>query len=529
MPAPEPIGSVSNIAHLIPGIAGSVLATAAAWLSQLRSSSPERRTQTLGHRVIIPVTTVKLARSAVAPAAFWVCLLALFIALRLNTSDVELNIDEQIPLRISEGMSARGDLDPNWRLADLSYFFKIDQYNFYLYNVVAHGVLKIGAWFGVAGLPALRVANVVFQLLALFFSIDALRRIGFAPFALALAAAFLALAPGMIQDAAIARPESLLYLVVALQIWVLTLRLSDRQTGFWFGLILGMGMAIKVTYGLAVIMIAVPWMLSWHTRSRSVVLTGAAAVVTGAALGFVSAAPYAVIHPDVLLNGIALLTHQYNFGQPPHSLPTYDVLHQSLWLGSYFGELYGLVPLASVAAPFLLKGKARNLAAGFVILTLVLFAYFSLKAVFYERNFSFTLVPVLLAAALAVSALRQRYWRVVAAAVLAFPMGYWSIQIASAVHDPGRLARFEAAHALSPSERQNFDDSFDKTIPVRCETIGVTDFNEPWTAQYLVLLEDHGFRPIARYRSRFGTLVTSTLQTYLDADVHYFRCPESRR
>ena len=73
-------------------------------------------------------------------AVYWFCVVVIFVALRLNISDAELNIDELIPIKISEGMSARGDLDPNWRLADLPWFWNIDQYNFYLYNMVAHGV-----------------------------------------------------------------------------------------------------------------------------------------------------------------------------------------------------------------------------------------------------------------------------------------------------------------------------------------------------------------------------------------------------
>jgi hypothetical protein len=462
---------------------------------------------------------------AVALVVYWSCVLGLFVALRLNISDAGLNVDELIPVKISEGMSARGDLDPNWRLADLPWFWNIDQYNFYLYNVLAHGVLKIGAWAGGSALPALRLANVFFQLLALAFSLDALRRIGAGHFALALAGAFLAVAPGMVQDAGMARPESLLYLLVALQIWILTLRLSDRWRAVLFGFALGLGSAVKATYALTAVMFVVPAIMTWRDRSAAGILGAMMLLCAGAAIGIVVGAPYAVLHPDMYLKGIASLTEQYNSGQPPHSLPSYDVRTQALWIGRYFAELYGLVPLGAIAAPFLLSGKARNLAAAFVVLCALLFVYFAGKAVFYERNFSYVLIPMLLAAALAAAALRTGTWRVAVALVLVVPMAYWSVRIAGAVHDRDSLARFEAANGLSPSQRMSFADAQDKTVPARCDTIAVIDHNDPWTVQYIALLEAQGFRRIGHYRSPFGALVTSTLHTYLDSDMHYFRCP----
>ncbi len=452
----------------------------------------------------------------------------LFVALRLNLSDAMLNIDELIPLKVSEGMSSRGDLDPNWRLADLPWFWNIDQYNFYLYNIVAHGVLQAGAWLSAPPLPALRLANLVFQVFAFAFCIDAVRRIGLGRFGLALVGALLTVAPGMVQDAGMARPESLLYLIVALQIWILTLGLSAQWCGFLFGVILGLGVGIKVSYALAVVMIAVPWAISWRQRPSVEVLGGAALLCVGTALGFVAGAPYEVVHPRAFLSGLATLAEQYNFGQPPHSLQSYDPVSEALWIGRYFIELYGLVPLAALAAPFLLKGSTRNLGAGFVLVWVLLFVYFAGKAVFYERNFSFTLIPMLLAVGLATTALRQNYWRVTAAVVLLLPMGYWSIQIASAANDRASLRRFEAMNGLSPSLRLDFADVRANEVPASCQTVAIEDFNESWTAAYLVMLEGNGFHPIARYRSRFSTLVTSTLHTYLDTDVHYFRCPELR-
>jgi hypothetical protein len=473
---------------------------------------------------------VTIARSntpAVALTLYWFCLVALFIALRLNLSAVELNIDEWIPLKVSEGMSARGDLDPNWRLADLPWYFKVDQYNFYLYSMVSHAVIKLAAWFAAPALPALRFANVMLQLLALAFSIDALRRIGSDRFTLALAGALIAVAPGPVQDAGMARPESLLYLVVALQIWVVTVHLSDRWIASLSGLILGAGMAIKASYGLAAILIAAPWLMTYRERSIFTFLSGAAVFGIGAALGFVVSAPYAVMHPQTLMTGLADLHRHYTYeDHPPHSLPTYTVVGQTLWMGTYLFQLYVLVPIAALAAPFLLKGRARAFAAGFGVVVVLLFVYFVGKRVFFERNLSFVLIPMLLAAALAVSALRASVWRIAAALVLLLPMAYWSFQIARSVHDRKGVARFEAATGLTPTVRLSFDDAQHKKAPPPCKTAALEDLGDPWTVEYIANLKAQGFVPIARYRSRFSGLVASTLQTYLEADRHYFRCPD---
>jgi hypothetical protein len=464
----------------------------------------------------------------IALTAYWACLLALFVALRLNLSDAQLNIDELIPVKVSEAMTARGALDPNWRFGDLPWFWNRDQYNFYFYNIVAHGVLKAGAWFGASALPALRLANVIFQLFALAFSIDTLRRLGVGTFGLALAGMLLAVAPGMVQDAGMARPESLIYLVVALQLWILTLPLTEARRTFLSGALIGIGSAIKVTYVLTASLLVARWAMSRDARLRRWLL-GAVALGAGAVLGFAAAAPYATIHPVVFTNGLAALAETYNSGLPPHSLPRFDLLRQGLWVGTYFLQLYGPVLPAALAAPFLLTGEPRKLSVGFVVFWILVFVYFITKPVFFERNFSHALIPVLLAAALAVAALRRPSLRFGAAAVLALWMGYWSVQIAAAVNFPGRAARFEADNALAPSLRLSFDDSFDKKVPEKCETIALTDHNDPWTAGFLALLEAQGFRPIALYRGRFSALVTSTLHTYLDSDVHYLRCPDSKR
>src|SRR5690349_8517261 len=150
-----------------------------------------------------------LARGSDGRALFalgWAAMLVAFIALRLVRGEAVINADELIPLKIADAMSARRTLDPNWRFADLG-VFQYDSYNFYLYNVLAFLLIKPAQWLGLPALGTLRVANIVMQLAALWLARDALRRLGADAASQLFACALIAVAPGLVQDAYMARPE----------------------------------------------------------------------------------------------------------------------------------------------------------------------------------------------------------------------------------------------------------------------------------------------------------------------------------
>ena len=464
----------------------------------------------------------RLDRRDIVPAAYWVCLVLVFLALRAKHLEQILD-DEWIPVKLSEAMRARGSVDPNWRFADLPPHFRYDQYNFYLYNMVAHVVITVGAKLHLAAVIALRWANLPFQLLALAFTLDAARRIGAGRFAVALAGALVVFAPGMVQDASLARPESFLYLLSALFLWMLTLPLAERWRMALAGAVLGAGIAVKVTFGsLAVVL---PFLVPIRGRPVRELGAPAASFAAGVAIAIAVLAPYALIHHDVYLNGLAALAAQYAGLHPPHSLPVYAPLSQIAWIGGYFIQLYGFAVPAALVAPVLLQGAARRWALALVAALLVLFVYFASKAVFFERNLAHALIPLLLAAALGIGALKRRSWRIAAAVLTVLPMAYWSMQIVRAIRTPQRVAQFESAQGLTAAQRVDFREVYLDEVPAQCTTIALHDFNDPWTRSYLEKLRQRGFREIAHYRSGFGPLVTSTLHTYIASDIRYFRCP----
>jgi len=475
--------------------------------------------------------TLQIASISRRPDAAWIayliCLLALFVVLRANFSHPMLNIDEGIPILVSQAMTRRGVLDPDW--AYIAKVPEFHQYNFYLYNIVAHGVIKLADAMHASAYATLRLFNLVFQLLALTLWLDALRRIGIGRFAIALAGVLIAVAPGLVQDAGMARPESFLYLLSALFVWVLTLPLGRRRRMVLAGLVLGAGLAVKVTFASLVVML--PFVVPLRGRPPKDLIFEAVCFVLAAVAGFAISAPYAVAHFDYFLQGLASLDRQYRIGHPPHSLPSYSLGGQILWMLRYVVELYGFALVAACVAPFLLGGKARWWAAAFVAAWLLLFAYFASKPVFFERNLSHALIPLLVAAALAVSMLESNTWRAVAAAAMLLPMTYWSIQICLQIADMGSLARFEAEHGLNKvpnfwiSDRSNYDLRFLGQLPQQCETLAVADYNDAWAKIYIAKAAANGLEIVAHHRGRFRPLVTSTLHTYLDADVYYFRCP----
>src|SRR3954470_21931613 len=289
--------------------------------------------------------------------AGWILVLIAFFALRLIRGEAIVNQDELIPLRLAEAMSARGTLDPNWNFADLG-ILKYDSYNFYLYNLLAFFVIKPAQWLGLPALGALRVANIVMQLATLWLARGTLRRIGGDMRSQLFACALIAVAPGLVQDAYMARPESLIYLLTALLIWVLTLETALTTRMACSGLVLGAGIAVKVTFASAGLLVLVPLAERW--RERSLREWGLCAAVLGlcVVVAFAIAAPYALIHPDVYLNGLARLAEQYRNAHPPHSLEAYSFASQVWWIVRYFLELYGPLLLIALAGPLWLHGCA---------------------------------------------------------------------------------------------------------------------------------------------------------------------------
>ena len=294
-------------------------------------------------------------RRDIVLAAYWVCLVIVFLALRAK--HLEAILDESGSRSRFPRRCGRGEPRPELALRRCPHHFRYDQYNFYLYNVVAHAVITVGGWLHLAALFALRWANVPLQLAALAFTADAARRIGAGRFAAAVAGALIAFAPGMVQDASTARPESLLYLLSALFLWMLTLPLAERWRMALAGAVLGAGIAVKLTF--ASLAIVLPFLVPIRGRPVRDLATTAASFAAGAAIAIavrrLTADSFRRL-PD-RHRGARRAIHRLH---PPHALPVYDAVSQVAWIGGYFLQLYGFAVPAALVAPFLLQGRRAD-------------------------------------------------------------------------------------------------------------------------------------------------------------------------
>jgi len=463
-------------------------------------------------------------RESRALTAIWIVVLVVFFALRLIRGEALLNQDELIPLKIAHAMTARGILDPNWNFADLG-LLTYNSYNFYLYNILAFFLIKPAQWLGLPPLGALRVANLLMQLAAMWLARDALRRLGADARAQLFVCALIAVAPGLVQDAYMARPETLTYLLVALLIWILTLEASLPMRMGCGGLVLGAGIAVKVTFASAGVLALVPLaegpgVRSLRSRALFLAILGVAAVI-----GFAIAAPFALVHPLVYVDGLAHLAAQYRDGHPPHSHQVFSFGSQAFWILRYFIELYGPLLLIGLFGPVWLRGRKQSWAFGLAACWLVLAVYFTAQRVFFERNFAHGLLPLLLAAALAMEAVRSSWGRYLLTAAVLIPMSYWSLQIAIAARSPFGSTKYESSNHLSVTHRVADVERVEDLLGPGCDTIAVLDYNDTRSREYVSTLEQAGFKLVGHYRGRFGALVTSTLQTYLDPGAYYLKCP----
>lgn len=458
-------------------------------------------------------------------------LFALFVWIRAIPTEL-LNIDETIPVEVSRAMEASGRLDPNWANADLASFLKYDQYNFYFYNIIAHFGISLGDIFDKDALESLRLMNFVFQFLAIVLIGDGLRRLKANWIGVACGVLSACLLPLWVQDAAMARPESLIYLLMALLTWT-AISISSAKFGpICIGFVVALGVAIKFSFFVFAAPIAALWLYLHRQSSFSgyayVALMGA----LGSALGLLLAMPYAILNIDVYLSGLTYLLNQYSGQHPPHSRLGATFVSQLFWIGSYFSITAGGFLAVTIAGSFAFP-KALSRGTAFLVLPfLVTLIYFATKPVFFERNFSQSLPSLCFAFGLVIDSgwktFKEAKYRAVYLAVAApllagsaFQMLYWSHVISdAALYLEDRRAHFEIREKLADFEDFGFVSSFSGTVP-DCGRIAVIDYNDPWTRQHLLILSQSGFNKVAEYRSVFSRLPTSTLHTYLDSDVHY--------
>jgi hypothetical protein len=448
-------------------------------------------------------------------------LLAL-MGLRLTVEGRMISIDEEIPVMVSDAMQARGDLDPDWGRTAMRDGFRYPSYNFYAYNVAAHAVIAIGDAWRAPSIVSLRAFNVFLQLGAALLVFSALTRPGAPGAARWLATAGVALAPMAVQDAFIARPESLLYLLTALALWVALRVGAPGRRLVALAAVVAAGMAVKLTF-LSVAILAAPtlgtlWRAGWREALRSVAL---ASVVFAGVLA--ASMPYAFLNASALLNGMRALAEQYAGGHAPHSLPEPDRLRFIGWVLGYFALTLGGLLVAAPLAPLLARGKAGldGVVGAAFASAAVVFAYFATQNVFFERNFAHAMLLLIVVSSVGIAAIAGPRLRVLAAAAaLAAPL-WWAPQVSDAARRGDRALLADKGTDREGAPTVYFSSPRDCRGLVR-----FLDFNDPFSKAALTEMKAQGFREERFSPGRFRAVPTSTLQVYLEADSRYLRCPQ---
>lgn len=446
-------------------------------------------------------------------------IVGIFFVLRIDNGVGIVNIDEVIPQFVSAAMQARGDLDTNWfRVSELPDFFKIPSYTFSSYILFVHPILMF--------LPAdldlwgLRLVNLFLQLGAVVFLALALRTLKWRRSSILVVLALFAVAPGLVQDAHMARPESFLVFLFAMVVYFSVQSQTNAMNALLVGLAIGLGVATKVSF-LSVLLIVGPTLLFETYQSPRLGFRIFIFGLLGTVLGFIIGAPYALFNFDVLMNGIKVLLNQYSGAHPPHSSLTYSYWGQMFWMIKYLAILYS--PLIIVGALICIFLKPKKVMLGLVLFIVFWLFYYATQKVFFERNLILVVVSMVVLIGFVVEKLPKTGF--VMAAISLVPMTFWSVQIAAQSRwDFSARAEWETANIGSKIYYQWVYTPIDNSKT--CSgVLGALDYNDDYSALFMAQRRDEGFKEIARFRGLFSIVPTSTLQTYLSSDVVYFSCP----
>lgn len=324
---------------------------------------------------------------------------AAYIFSRVTAGNHYAHLDELIPLKIIENIFRTGHWDTNYALADLPQSFKFDQYNFSSYILTLAVMLKFSYFVFHIFKPNIACAINVRSFSALFHVIIILltyavgkslfnsRRIGI------VAAWLVAIFPLLFQDSLYIRPESFTTMLTLLLVLVLT-RYRQKPKILWFfimGGLIGFLVAAKITF---LVLLALPCILGFCHRNRSqwFYIQLIVMLAIGLGCGFVLGAPYALFNWSAYLHGLTFLFSRYAEGHRPYGLPDGNIPERLLYSWHYFSAIgAGWFILLAVSGWLLLLKK--RLYDVFLVVGLFFFVvvYFSIKPVFFERNFSFAI------------------------------------------------------------------------------------------------------------------------------------------
>ncbi|HTZ35210.1 MAG TPA: hypothetical protein VMB84_04240 [Stellaceae bacterium] len=493
-------------------------------------------------------TTARLPRTAGAAARIAWALVAIAFAVAIlvgagwrivGSALPHAHPDE--PIVVGVGRQLDWSLDTNWRHAPglPAPFGETDQYNFSAYILFANAAFDGAA--AALGLPrddaarlaALRAISLGLGLALIGMAGWLARRLGADRFGAAAAAALVALSPSLVMDSLYARPETF---VCCLSVGFCLAASAPRRR--WrsalAALLCGLLVATKISF-----LPLLPFLL---IAAAPIGRRDGGAIAAGFVLGVCLGMPQAVLHPREFIAGAAFLARFYHdAGGYPHGLgPAAPWPSRLLYGAVWTRETWGLWPPlgAGLGAAALLRERRRRealLCLPFV-LTMV---YFWSEPLFFERNFSPSLVVLAALFGRGVCWLRSRCETVASAPLPALVVGaavaaaLWtpaltSARVFDALAGAGSRAHRVDAQAMALATRYG--------APVaRLGWGALPDDCRP--GQLVEVFASGGvvprplppaWREVGRDKSLFENDIPSTLQAYLSRTVIWLRCAGPR-
>lgn len=469
--------------------------------------------------------------------------------------------DEAITTEVVGHMRKSGDWDTNWAKAPtLEPGLRYDQYNFssHLYATFAfYRVVKIlpgtATWRGEdQGFWVYRFFSVLLGAVVVWQVLRLGDRLGGRGVAL-MAAALVAVAPILVQDAHFSRPEAFttaLSLAAVALCWPRSRLQAAAVVGG--GFVIGLLVACKISMLLLGWLPLVPVLAAGGEETRRgrrwAVAVGA---ITALAAGFVVGVPGALAHPDVFVRGVKHLMEQYGGLHPPHS--HYNGGPVGDMIGRYFVATLGWPMLAfGVIGVVALAVQRRGWELAVVAGPVVLFVgYFATRGVFFERNLSHVVPLLLLLAAL--GAWTAAIWAVrkIGASQPAASAGLIGVLLALLIVRPLNVSLplvQEAFGGRVNTAREASDQAIQAAHPGLkwWETLlvnegpveelithfkagngpvllRVSDYNDEWSVVFVRRLQERlKAQPVGEYPGIFADQPISTLLTYHSPRERYF-------
>ena len=465
------------------------------------------------------------------PVLILLVIIGIFVRLPPQGNTIK-NIDEVIPLLVHDGMRERGDVNTDLAKTIPPLPCNFGAVRFNLSGYMLASFLLTPEKLDEPHLRDLRFLNLVFffATVGIFLTVCGILKLDM--FAAVIGVAIICVAPGLVHDGQMARPEA--FLTLAFAAFVLGLAISKRWIAYGF-LVAGLGAGIAVSIKFTFLMLVIPplyLLLHYNLKVKYCSLVSGL-FLFALAVGFLIGTPYAILDFNGFLQGVRALFTQYSAGFPPHSTPDGRI---SLFRQVYFYlGVYGLVFISPLAG-FLFARRfsanslfLRRFFFSLACLYTVFFIVLGINPVFFERNLHPFIFLMALSSALILNAMPGVRMRMLLAVAFLVPLGIWTYMI-NHVQTTAHLEQVQ-------SKIQNITNQYaglpiiDVSLVEKKQLFGIIrqiDLGDELSRELRSSYISQGYCVVGSYISPFNCLPTSTLNTYLDQNIYVLYKPCKR-